>query len=200
MMILMELETNKKPGPLAFVWPFFQTTRSHPSPQSVIVPITYPFLQICKFSSLSLFRIPPSAHLRNLKSLVLMVGLCDIDVPTDRPVYPHINEVYASKSGDELEVPKCRSVRLYHARTYDCEYERVEIPLCPCFSFIERQVLMTYFQTPSWSSTPRRMAKATVRNTGGRGLSMSKSRLPTRTTISTRLYIPSFACTRYMVI
>lgn len=133
MMILMELETNKKPGPLAFVWPFFQTTRSHPSPQSVIVPTTYPFLEICKFSSLSLFRIPPSAHLRNLKSLVLMVGLCDIDVPTDRPVYPHINEVYASKSGDELEVPKCRSVRLHHARTYDCEYERAEIPLCPCF-------------------------------------------------------------------
>ncbi len=53
---------------------------------------------------------------------MLMVGLYDIDAPTDRPVYPHVNEVYASKSGDELEVPKCQSVRFYRACTYDCEY------------------------------------------------------------------------------
>lgn len=56
---VMGSETSNKHDPLALVWPFFQTTRSHPSPQSVIVPTTYPFLQICKFSSLSLFLVPP---------------------------------------------------------------------------------------------------------------------------------------------
>ena len=55
----MELETNNKLDPLAFVWPFFQTARPHPSPRSVVVPSTYPFLQICKFSFLFLFPIPP---------------------------------------------------------------------------------------------------------------------------------------------
>ena len=59
MVKVMGLETNNKTGPLAFVWPFFQTARSHPTPQSVIVPTTYPFLQICKFYSLSLLVIPP---------------------------------------------------------------------------------------------------------------------------------------------
>jgi len=48
-----------KPDPLAFVWPFFQTARSHPSPQSVVVPSNYPFLQICKFSFSSLFPVTP---------------------------------------------------------------------------------------------------------------------------------------------
>jgi hypothetical protein len=114
----MALKKNNKLDPLAFVWPFFQTARSHPSPRSVVVPRTYPFLQICKFSCLSLFPIPPICP---SKFPVLMMGLCDIDVPADRPVYPHVNEVYASKSGDELEVPKCQSVRLHNARTHDCE-------------------------------------------------------------------------------
>jgi len=50
-----------------------------------------------------------------------MMGFCDIDLPADLPVYPHVNEVYASKSGDALEVPKCQNVRLHNARTYDCE-------------------------------------------------------------------------------
>ncbi len=59
MAMAMELETSNKHDQLAFVWPIFQTACSHPSPQSVVVPTTYPFLQICKFSSLSLFPIPP---------------------------------------------------------------------------------------------------------------------------------------------
>ena len=59
MAMAMGSKTVNKPEPLAFVWPFFQTARFHPSLQSVVVPSTYPFLQICKFSSLSLFPLSP---------------------------------------------------------------------------------------------------------------------------------------------
>ena len=201
--IMTELETNNKSDPFAFVWPFFQGARIRPSPQFVVIPSTYPFLQICKspfsFPPLPSFTYRRSTHLRDSESPMLITGLCDIDVPADRSVYPHVNEVYTSKSVGELEVPKCRSVRLHNAHAYDCECylssrscgERSIDPP----SYLEEQVLIVWFQIPSWSSTPRRMARATVRNTGEQGLSMSKSNSPTRTSISTRLCTPSFART-----
>jgi hypothetical protein len=56
----VESERNSKADPFVFVWPFFQTARFRPSPQSVVVPITYPFLQICKSAfSFSLFPSSP---------------------------------------------------------------------------------------------------------------------------------------------
>jgi hypothetical protein len=122
----MEFETNNEADLFAFVWPFFRTTRPRPRPQSVVVPTTYPFLQICKSSfSFSPPRTlaPPTYVMAT--SRVLMTGPRDItnlDVPTDRPVYPYVTEVYASKSVGELEVPKCQSVRLHSMRPYDCEY------------------------------------------------------------------------------
>ena len=62
MAMVLELKTSKQADPFAFVWPFFQTSRSRPSPQSVVVPSTYPFLQICKFS-FSFSPFPSSPYL-----------------------------------------------------------------------------------------------------------------------------------------
>ena len=66
MTMVTELETNNKSDPFEFVWPFFQTARFRPSPQSVVIPSTYPFLQICKsplsflLSSISHTVVPPT--------------------------------------------------------------------------------------------------------------------------------------------
>jgi len=50
-----------------------------------------------------------------------MTGPCRFGVLANRPVYPHLNEVYALKLVGELEVSKCQSVRLHNTRACDCE-------------------------------------------------------------------------------
>ena len=52
MVMVMELEMGNESDSVEFIWPFFQIAHFRPTPQSVVTPSTYPFLQICKPFSL----------------------------------------------------------------------------------------------------------------------------------------------------